>query len=95
MGDPTASNPPTASTPGVFQLSHDLAFPSSRLAAPEQLLGLRCTLQADIYSFGVVLAVLNTGQAPLARGELRLPTPEEAPQVRGVNGSAGGCLRLR
>ncbi|KAL4428402.1 hypothetical protein ABPG75_002491 [Micractinium tetrahymenae] len=50
-------------------------------AAPEVLLGGHdCGRPADIYSFGVVLWELVTGERPV-RGQLRLPrAPEECPQ---------------
>lgn len=44
-------------------------------------MGCKCTVQVDIYAFGVVLVMLTTAQATLARGNLRLPTLEEAPKV--------------
>lgn len=46
-------------------------------AAPEQLLAQRCTLAADIYSLGLVLAELTTGQVVKRRGEWQLPRPPE------------------
>ncbi|KAL4437186.1 hypothetical protein ABPG75_004325 [Micractinium tetrahymenae] len=49
-------------------------------AAPEQLLAQRCSLAADVYSLGLVLAELTTGQVVKRRGEWRLPrAPEECP----------------
>ena len=51
-------------------------------AAPEQLMGLRCTLASDIYSLGVVLLELTTGQLLRARGTMRLPqAPHDCPEV--------------
>ena len=41
-------------------------------SAPELLLGQRCTAKADIYSFGVVLWEIATGDMPV-RGQLRDP----------------------
>ncbi|PRW59527.1 Serine threonine- kinase CTR1 [Chlorella sorokiniana] len=48
--------------------------------APEVLMGCRCTLSVDLYSFGVLLWEIATGERPV-RGQLRMPVvPEEAPQ---------------
>ncbi|PSC74771.1 serine threonine-kinase [Micractinium conductrix] len=50
-------------------------------AAPEQLVGVRCTLAADIYSFGVLLVALLTQLPVVQRGGWRLPSaPQECPQ---------------
>lgn len=49
-------------------------------SAPEVLAGKRCTEKADIFSFGVVLWEICTGEAP-ARGDMRpLQAPEDCPQ---------------
>jgi len=49
-------------------------------AAPEQLLGQRCTLAADMYSFGVLLVELTTQTLPKSRKKLQLPrAPEDCP----------------
>lgn len=48
-------------------------------AAPEMLWGARCTEKADIYSFGIVLWEICTGEVPV-RGQLRdIRVPEECP----------------
>ncbi len=61
--------PPAPSTPS----------PPARRAAPELLWGARCTERADIYSFGVVLWEIVTGERPV-RGQLRdVRVPEECP----------------
>ncbi|EFN52572.1 hypothetical protein CHLNCDRAFT_138568 [Chlorella variabilis] len=58
---------------GPFCLTH---------AAPEQVLGQRCTLAADVYSLGILLVELTTQQAVTRRGEWRLPrAPEECSQA--------------
>lgn len=58
---------------GAFCLTH---------AAPEQLLGQRCTLAADVYSLGILLIELTTGRAVLKRSDWRLPRPpDECSQV--------------
>jgi serine/threonine protein kinase len=57
----------------AFSLTH---------AAPEQVLGQRCTLAADVYSFGVLLIELATGQAVTRRSSWRLPVaPGECSQA--------------
>lgn len=49
-------------------------------SAPEVLSGKRCTEKADIYSFGVVLWEVCTGEAP-TRGDMRpLQSPSDCPQ---------------
>ena len=62
---------------------HFISLPLSFLAAPEQLMGQRCSLAADLYSFGIQLIELITQEQSGGRGEWRLPrAPEECPQVR-------------
>ncbi|KAL4423507.1 hypothetical protein ABPG77_003640 [Micractinium sp. CCAP 211/92] len=46
-------------------------------AAPEQLLAQRCSLAADVYSLGLVLAELTTGQVVKRRGEWQPPRPPD------------------
>lgn len=50
-------------------------------SAPEVLAGRRCTEKVDIYSFGIVLWEICTGEVPV-RGDLRpLAAPEDCPQA--------------
>lgn len=50
-------------------------------AAPELLLGQRCTFKADIFSLGVTLWEICTREVPV-RGQLRdIRVPEECPQI--------------
>jgi hypothetical protein len=62
------------------------AVGGSRLyAPPELLMGARCTLAADLYSFCVLLIELTTQQVVRHRGDWRLPrAPHECPQVSAV-----------
>jgi hypothetical protein len=63
----------TSLSAGAFCLTH---------AAPEQVLGLRCTLATDVYSVGILLIELTTQVAVLKRGNWRLPNvPEECSEV--------------
>ena len=53
---------------------------SSTHAAPEALLGQRCSLAADIYSLGILLIELTTLTPVVKRGGWRLPTaPQDCP----------------
>lgn len=67
--------------PQLELLCEDTARPSVRPAlppaAPEQLLAQRCSLAADVYSLGLVLAELTTGQVVKRRGEWRPPRPPD------------------
>jgi serine/threonine protein kinase len=62
--------------------------------APEVLLGGReCSAAVDIYSFGVLLWEIVTGERP-QRGSLRMPrVPQECPQVGGRAGGGASCTR--
>ncbi|KAK9807895.1 hypothetical protein WJX72_012418 [[Myrmecia] bisecta] len=65
-------------TDGYF--SRDNALGTFAWAAPELLLGERCTEKVDIYSLGVVLWELLTQEVPI-RGQTRSPNvPAECPQ---------------
>ncbi|GAB4821542.1 hypothetical protein N2152v2_008588 [Parachlorella kessleri] len=49
-------------------------------AAPEQLLGLRCTAAADIFSLGLLMQAVVVGEAGQVRGLCRTPrVPEDCP----------------
>jgi hypothetical protein len=63
------------------------ACPICQTAAPEQIIGHRCTLAADLYSFGLLLIQLATQQAVVRhRGDWCMPrAPEECPQVCAVS----------
>ena len=65
-------------------------------AAPEQILGHRCTLAADMYSFGLLLIQLATQQAVVQhRGDWRMPcAPDECPQVGSCFAWPARWLRL-
>ena len=67
----------------------------SRLyAAPELLMGARCTLAADVYSFGVLLIELTTQQVVRHRGDWRLPqAPQQCPQVSVYQAAVGVAPR--
>jgi len=56
---------------------------TSTHAAPEQLMGQRCTTAADMYSFGVLLIELTTQRVGQQRFHWQLPrVPNDCPQVR-------------
>eukprot|EP00208_Stichococcus_sp_RCC1054_P006737 CAMPEP_0206141092 /NCGR_PEP_ID=MMETSP1473-20131121/11769_1 /ASSEMBLY_ACC=CAM_ASM_001109 /TAXON_ID=1461547 /ORGANISM="Stichococcus sp, Strain RCC1054" /LENGTH=771 /DNA_ID=CAMNT_0053535505 /DNA_START=465 /DNA_END=2780 /DNA_ORIENTATION=- len=67
----------TAVDPGCWdQLTGAFCY-----AAPELILGVRCTDKVDIFSFGVLLWELSTQEMPI-RGQLRdVQVPEECPQA--------------
>ncbi|KAL6772225.1 hypothetical protein ACKKBG_A29430 [Auxenochlorella protothecoides x Auxenochlorella symbiontica] len=59
-------------------------------SAPEMLFGDRCSAKSDIYSFGIVLWEIVTGETPL-RGDMRpMRVPEECSQ--GVVDLFDACL---
>lgn len=61
-------------------VTRSTAMGSYAWASPEQLLNERITIQSDIYSFGVILWEIATGELPM-RGTLRdTRVPEECPQ---------------
>ena len=51
-------------------------------AAPEVILGRRSSTPADIYSFGVVLWELVTGESPVRGNARDVLVPSECPPVR-------------
>ena len=65
-------------------LTNLVDLPSTRCiltlqSSPEVLLGARCTSKSDVYSYGVVLWEIVTGQVPV-RGQLRdVQVPGECP----------------
>ncbi|PSC76706.1 exostosin-like glycosyltransferase isoform B [Micractinium conductrix] len=62
-------------------------------AAPEQLMGLRCTLAVDVYGLGLLLVELTTRRLILRRGQFNLPrAPDDCPQA--VVELIASCLSL-
>lgn len=62
-------------------LTHAGTLGTFAWSAPEVLTGQQCTVSADIYSFGIVLWEITTGEVP-TRGAMRNPkVPEECPQA--------------
>ncbi|EFN59227.1 hypothetical protein CHLNCDRAFT_138200 [Chlorella variabilis] len=62
-------------------LTHAGTLGTFAWSAPEVLTGQQCTFSADIYSFGIVLWEIFTGEIP-NRGSMRNPrVPEECPQA--------------
>ena len=73
---------------------------SSTHAAPEVMLGERCTPASDVYSLGIVLIELTTVAPVVTRGSWRMPiAPQDCPQVRPCrcagrsNWQAGRCMQ--
>ena len=71
---------------------------SNTHAAPELLLGGRCSPAADVYSLGILLIEIVTLAPVLRRSSWRLPSaPHECPQV-GEGGRSllecSGCLQM-
>lgn len=61
-------------------LSAQVAIGSFAWTAPEVLMGGKCSDKVDVYSFGIILWELITGEAPF-RGRMRSPrVPEECSQ---------------
>ena len=60
-------------------------------SSPEQLMGQRCSFSSDLFSFGVVLWEICTGERP-KRGQMRdVRVPEEAP----AEGEQWDCCQFR
>jgi serine/threonine protein kinase len=56
------------------------SLPLPYCSAPEVLSGKRCTEKVDLYSYGVVIWEVCTGDVPV-RGEMRpLVAPQDCPQ---------------
>ena len=56
---------------------------SSTHAAPEVMLGDRCTPSSDVYSLGILLIELTTLAPVVTRSSWRMPiAPQDCPQVR-------------
>ena len=60
-------------------------------------MGQRCTLAADLYSFGLLLVELTTQQLVTRRGKWRWPrVPQECPQACAAQRSASlACCGVR
>ncbi len=72
------------------RLSLALRAISLTRCAPEVILNMKCSSSADMYSYGVLLWEICTGETPI-RGRMRAPRiPEECPQE--VADLIGGCL---
>ncbi|KAL6767795.1 hypothetical protein ACKKBF_B36655 [Auxenochlorella protothecoides x Auxenochlorella symbiontica] len=67
--------PGSKSYPGVITAGGG----SFHWCAPETILGLPCTPQADIFSLGVVMWELATGESPIRGGMRLLRSPDECP----------------
>ena len=68
---------------------------SSAHAAPEVLLGERCSPAADVYSLGILLIELVTLAPVLRQSSWRMPSaPHECPQVSNGPEAASRCAGL-
>jgi len=76
-------------------MTGDMQAPTGTFAyaAPELLLGQRCTFKADIFSLGVTLWEICTHEVPV-RGQLRdINVPEECPQA--ISDLIDACMQPR
>ncbi|PSC70012.1 leucine-rich repeat family [Micractinium conductrix] len=72
-----------AQTLGLAGAARSVAGYSRVYAAAEQMMGMKCTLAADMYSFGLALIALLTQQLLLKRGQWHLPrAPQDCPQPK-------------